>query len=607
MNRPNVAAILLADIEQSAELAVKLAATKIVAEVATGCDEMYRLAYRRSVDLVIVDDRLPGFLSGIEILERLHSEALLRAATILIAERPFELAERAAKIGVSCVLRRDGDLESLVTKAKSLIVLSPNSRLDVVPEAYQVARQFDAMFLPELARKMFGYLKDESCSTSELAADVSIDPKATCGLLRITNSAALGLKCKVTSVADAVNLLGPRRAASYVLRAMLAGSQDIPAGKIDRNLVQWFRQRAVLTACVASTFATRVPDLVADTIYVHGLLQDVGILAMAQAYGRRYQRVFERMQRPGSVRLEILESREFDLTHAHVSAAVLERWGLPESFVALALCHHPQTVQMPLSTKDEQTLRVMRIGEAIANLLTSPHNQPNPYLHQFLCDNGFPGQEECRACVMEAIQKMTEASRLFSLALPNRAQMAKLVHQQFAAARGKSPAVVSSEPASPSNDLAESIALSPTGSIPTEPQPTDASDAYLLVIDDEPQFLNLVESILTPVGMKTASARSITEAVRLAPGAHAILCDVHLAGEDGRDVVRTLKQSGSKIPFIMVSGDCTRKTIEDCVNLGIDDYLIKPFSPLALLTKMEKHTGLLLSSRAKTLANPKRM
>ena len=68
---------------------------------------------------------------------------------------------------------------------------------------------------------------------------------------------------------------------------MLTSSHDIPTGKVDKALVQWFRQRAVLTACVASSFATRVPGLVADTVYVHGLLQDVGILAMAQAYGRR--------------------------------------------------------------------------------------------------------------------------------------------------------------------------------------------------------------------------------------------------------------------------------------------------------------------------------
>ena len=43
MNRPNIAVILLADIAQSAELAVKLTSAKIVAEVATGCDDMYRL------------------------------------------------------------------------------------------------------------------------------------------------------------------------------------------------------------------------------------------------------------------------------------------------------------------------------------------------------------------------------------------------------------------------------------------------------------------------------------------------------------------------------------------------------------------------------------
>ena len=86
-------------------------------------------------------------------------------------------------------------------------------------------------------------------------------------------------------------------------------------------------------------------------------------------------------------------------------------------------------------------------------------------------------------------------------------------------------------------------------------------------------------------------------AKELAPQASAVLCDFHLPGEKGSDIVRSLRRSQFEGPVIFVSSDRTRGTITACMAAGMTDFLPKPFSAAALLEKLSKHLGLALAPR----------
>ena len=128
---------------------------------------------------------------------------------------------------------------------------------------------------------------------------------------------------------------------------------------------------------------------------------------------------------------------------------------------------------------------------------------------------------------------------------------------------------------------------------PAPPTAAALDSGKLLVIDDEDGIIELVRMYLRSSAVKTIGCRSVAEARRCAGQASAVLCDVHLGEELGIEVVRQLRQDGYAGPVIMISGDRTRATVQNAVEVGVVDYLLKPFTAGILLQKLRQHTALL--------------
>src|SRR5258707_7805772 len=105
-------------------------------------------------------------------------------------------------------------------------------------------------------------------------------------------------------------------------------------------------------------------------------------------------------------------------------------------------------------------------------------------------------------------------------------------------------------------------------------------DARLLVVDDEPNILELLSASLRYAGFEVVTAAAGTEAVQAAQRHRPdlIVLDVMLPDMDGFDVVRRLRGGGDRIPVVFVTaGDAMDDKIRG-VTLGGEDYVTKPFS-----------------------------
>ena len=69
-----------------------------------------------------------------------------------------------------------------------------------------------------------------------------------------------------------------------------------------------------------------------------------------------------------------------------------------------------------------------------------------------------------------------------------------------------------------------------------------------------------------------------------------ILCDWVMPKVSGLEVVKFVKSSDDfkHIPIIMITAEATRENVVQAIQAGIDDYMVKPFKPFALLAKIEK-------------------
>jgi two-component system OmpR family response regulator len=115
-----------------------------------------------------------------------------------------------------------------------------------------------------------------------------------------------------------------------------------------------------------------------------------------------------------------------------------------------------------------------------------------------------------------------------------------------------------------------------------------AQEARLLVVDDEPNILELLSASLRYAGFEVATAANGLEALKLAKQFRPdlIVLDVMMPDLDGFAVVRRLRNDGITVPVLFLTA---RDATEDKVaglTVGGDDYVTKPFSLEEILARI---------------------
>jgi two-component system alkaline phosphatase synthesis response regulator PhoP len=109
----------------------------------------------------------------------------------------------------------------------------------------------------------------------------------------------------------------------------------------------------------------------------------------------------------------------------------------------------------------------------------------------------------------------------------------------------------------------------------------------ILVVEDEPGIGRLVRDYLERAGFTVASASTGEEALAHARARRPalVVLDLGLPDRDGLDVTRDLRQVAN-VPIVMLTarGDESDRIVG--LELGADDYVVKPFSPKELVARV---------------------
>ena len=113
----------------------------------------------------------------------------------------------------------------------------------------------------------------------------------------------------------------------------------------------------------------------------------------------------------------------------------------------------------------------------------------------------------------------------------------------------------------------------------------------ILVIEDTPDIRGIIADTLSMNGWQPVLAEDGEEGVALAnsQAPDLIICDIRMPKMDGYTVLQELRKSPNTVmvPFIFLSGLGERPQIRQGMELGADDYLLKPFSPSELIAAVE--------------------
>lgn len=120
--------------------------------------------------------------------------------------------------------------------------------------------------------------------------------------------------------------------------------------------------------------------------------------------------------------------------------------------------------------------------------------------------------------------------------------------------------------------------------------------AKILVVDDEPDAIELVQFNLAAAGYRVATAACGVEALRkirsFAPDL--VVLDLMLPEMDGLEVCKTLRKNPetASLPIIMLTAKAAEIDRVVGLELGANDYVTKPFSPRELVLRVKKQLQL---------------
>lgn len=192
--------------------------------------------------------------------------------------------------------------------------------------------------LPAAAARLFQLLDDPKASATHFERLITPDPALTANLLRFANSAYFGRNRQVSSVRDAIVLVGLKSLADLVVSAGFARvlPPRLPGYDVDAPT---FWQHCVAVAVLSERLALEVALDVPTLTFTGGLLHDIGKLAVGSFVAEARDGVLERVWAGGECFVAV-EREVLGIDHAEVGEALAARWRLPPAIGAVVRWHH---------------------------------------------------------------------------------------------------------------------------------------------------------------------------------------------------------------------------------------------------------------------------
>ena len=116
-------------------------------------------------------------------------------------------------------------------------------------------------------------------------------------------------------------------------------------------------------------------------------------------------------------------------------------------------------------------------------------------------------------------------------------------------------------------------------------------DAHILVVEDHPQTTRLIRMMLLDMGVANVIAtKDGIEAKELLDEGDdrvdAVLCDWRMPRMTGIQLLKEVRKTNPKLPFMMVTANADVESIKAAASSGVSGYIAKPFSPAQLKKKL---------------------
>jgi len=220
--------------------------------------------------------------------------------------------------------------------------------------------------IPAVAARVIELTKDNNVSMKALAETITNDQGLAAKVLRTVNSSFYGMRQKCSSISQAIVMLGLSAVKTLALGfSLVSAITNVESEGFDH--VSYWR-RSLYSGIAAKLIAKDAKIGFEEECFLGGLLQDVGVFALQQAFGAGYRAITDRCE--GDHRLLVkFELEELEAQHPDIGALMANRWKLPEELV-MPVKYHERPTAAP--TQYLKIVRAVGLGNVAADVLTNP-------------------------------------------------------------------------------------------------------------------------------------------------------------------------------------------------------------------------------------------
>jgi len=201
-----------------------------------------------------------------------------------------------------------------------------------------VAKTTSLPSLPTITHELLQAVGNENADLSEIAEVVAHDPALTANVLKVANSAYLGSRKEVSSLAEAIIKLGTKWVVQTAISSVVYSNIKKPALGYDLSAADLWTH-SVSVAMMSTTLSELLNVRNAGAIYTTALLHDMGKIALGEFVSESLLDIQSLVEESG-VPFEEAEENVLGINHAEAGALVAEAWNFPQHMVQTIRWHH---------------------------------------------------------------------------------------------------------------------------------------------------------------------------------------------------------------------------------------------------------------------------
>ncbi|MEQ1777440.1 MAG: diguanylate cyclase [Nitrosomonas sp.] len=396
----------------------------------------------------------------------------------------------------------------------------------------------------------------EDANISQIAKLIQTDPALSGRLIQRANATNLATR-SITSVLDAVSRVG-----LTVVKQLAMGFSLIDQyqkGPCKRFDYQEFWSHSLLMAIAMQELGKTTRISSPDELFACGLMARIGCLALATIYPDKYAELIGKLT-PGTLLIE-LEQQSLQTDHNELTAAMLLNFGVPGIYVEAAYFHEtPSESDFSEGSRPYQIVHLLYLAKQIADFGLAKESEQNNRISELILLGGKIGLD-------------TEAFGTFI----------DQVMQEWQS-WGKMLKLSGVEPPPPFHKMMNASA-------PRQENVNDSSSLRILLVEDDPTSLVLVEGLLSNIlGHTVFTASNGQQALSLSMEVlpHVVITDWLMPVMSGLELTRSLRATewGQNLYIIMLTSIEDEEEIITAFDAGVDDYVTKPINIRAFRARL---------------------